>query len=190
MFAKRTKYQHIIWDWNGTLLDDAYLCVEIINEMLRRRNKPQVTHEKYKKEFGFPVSELYVKLGFDTHGESVETLASEFVSEYDRRCHECKLQSGAFRALESWAAMGATQSILSACQQVRLEEGVDVRMQRAQVLLVGDTIHDFEVAEAVGVDCFLIPSGYSTRKRLESCQTTVLDSLDRLFDTMLQKTVR
>ena len=41
------KYRHIIWDWNGTLLDDAWLCVEILNEILRRRNEQPVTHERY-----------------------------------------------------------------------------------------------------------------------------------------------
>ncbi|NUM71929.1 MAG: HAD family hydrolase, partial [Ignavibacteriaceae bacterium] len=28
------KYDHIIWDWNGTLLDDVGLCLEIINGVL------------------------------------------------------------------------------------------------------------------------------------------------------------
>ncbi|MDH5646585.1 MAG: hypothetical protein OEZ01_11285, partial [Candidatus Heimdallarchaeota archaeon] len=32
-----TRYEHIIWDWNGTLLDDAWLCVEIMNSMLAKR---------------------------------------------------------------------------------------------------------------------------------------------------------
>ena len=31
------KYTHIIWDWNGTLLDDAWLCVDVMNGMLGER---------------------------------------------------------------------------------------------------------------------------------------------------------
>ena len=42
------KYRHVIWDWNGTLLDDAWLCVEIINEMLRAH--PDLTIENLPKE--------------------------------------------------------------------------------------------------------------------------------------------
>ncbi|NCY21717.1 HAD family hydrolase, partial [bacterium] len=34
------KYRHLIWDWNGTLLDDAWLCREIMNGQLRRRGLP------------------------------------------------------------------------------------------------------------------------------------------------------
>ena len=26
--------KHVIWDWNGTLIDDAQLCVSIVNEIL------------------------------------------------------------------------------------------------------------------------------------------------------------
>ena len=36
------KYSHILWDWNGTLLDDAWLCVEVMNSMLAERDLPQI----------------------------------------------------------------------------------------------------------------------------------------------------
>ena len=39
--------KHIIWDWNGTLLDDSWLCVESINKSLKKRNLPQIDKEKY-----------------------------------------------------------------------------------------------------------------------------------------------
>ena len=31
-------YKHIIWDWNGTILNDVDLCVELINELLKEHN--------------------------------------------------------------------------------------------------------------------------------------------------------
>ena len=31
------KYKHIVWDWNGTLLDDRWLCIEAINFVLKSR---------------------------------------------------------------------------------------------------------------------------------------------------------
>ena len=34
-------YRHVIWDWNGTLLDDAWLCVEVLNGLLARRRRSQ-----------------------------------------------------------------------------------------------------------------------------------------------------
>ena len=32
------KYKHIIWDWNGTLVDDTWLFVDIMNGVLKNRN--------------------------------------------------------------------------------------------------------------------------------------------------------
>lgn len=119
------KYRHVIWDWNGTLLDDVWLCVEIINEMLAGRGKPPITHERYMKEFAFPVKCFYEKLGFDFAAEPFEMLASEYIGIYDRRCCECRLHDHAEDVLRYCAKMGLEQSILSAYHQQRLERMLD-----------------------------------------------------------------
>ena len=58
-------FTHVIWDWNGTLLDDATACVAAINALLERRLLPQVTHQQYLDIFDFPVRNYYLQLGFD-----------------------------------------------------------------------------------------------------------------------------
>ena len=65
----------VIWDWNGTLLDDAPVCVAAINDMLRERSLPQLSAERYQEIFCFPVSEYYRKAGFDFSKEPFERLA-------------------------------------------------------------------------------------------------------------------
>ena len=45
----------MIWDWNGTLLDDAWLCREIMNGQLRKRGLPVLSVERYEAIFDFPV---------------------------------------------------------------------------------------------------------------------------------------
>ena len=37
MLAIMKNAKHIIWDWNGTLLDDRWLCVESINQALKKK---------------------------------------------------------------------------------------------------------------------------------------------------------
>ena len=203
------KYEHIIWDWNGTLIDDAWLCVEILNKILHQYNKPLTNLERYRTDFSFPVKEYYEDLGFDFSIESFETIAAEYIAEYDARCFECSLQEEAEAVLRSCAEFGVTQSVLSACQQHRLEQmleyynisgyftiiaGLDDhyafgKVEKAKslisqlavpansILLVGDTVHDFEVAKAIGTDCVLIPSGHHSLQKLHSCGVKVLDSL-------------
>ena len=55
----------IIWDWNGTLLDDLDLSLESVNILLEERNLPALSVEKYKDIFCFPIVVYYVKAGFD-----------------------------------------------------------------------------------------------------------------------------
>ena len=207
------KYRHIIWDWNGTLLDDAWLCVEILNETLRRRNKEPVTRERYEQEFCFPVRDFYEKLGFDFSVESFDALADEYIGKYDTRRSECRLHAHAMDVLRHFRDNGFEQSILSAYHQAGLEDvlnffelrplftnvmGLDdfhasskihqgirlieeTRFHRRQVLLIGDTIHDYEVAREVGVDCVLFIGGHNSEQRLQSCGVPVFDSLAQLM---------
>ena len=206
------KYRHVIWDWNGTLLDDAWLCVEILNETLRRRNEQPVTHERYEKEFGFPVRDFYQRLGFDFSVESFEALADEYISKYDERRFECKLQDHAISVLRRCLDRGFIQSILSAYHQTRLEDMLDffdlrplfthvmglddfcangkihqgIRLIEEsgsgprEALLIGDTIHDYEVAQEIGADCVLFVGGHNSKERLQSCGVPVFDSLAQL----------
>lgn len=57
--------KHIIWDWNGTLLDDVGLSLEAINIVLARYNLPPLRKERYLEIFTFPVIEYYRELGFN-----------------------------------------------------------------------------------------------------------------------------
>lgn len=71
------KYKHIIWDWNGTLFYDAWLCVEIINQILRKRVLPVITPEHYQKIFDFPLIEYYRKLPFDFSVEPFAEISND-----------------------------------------------------------------------------------------------------------------
>ena len=116
------RVRHVIWDWNGTLLDDAWLCVEVMSGLLRARSLPPLDAARYQALFRFPVREYYRALGFDFSRESFEIVGTEFIVGYQARQHECRLQSGAFQALEALVQRGIGCSVLSASQQGRLEE--------------------------------------------------------------------
>ncbi|UCG56484.1 MAG: HAD family hydrolase [Phycisphaerales bacterium] len=203
------QYGFIIWDWNGTLLDDARLCLEIVNEMLAARGKRRITYERYQEEFDFPVQQFYQRLGLDFSTQPFDTFASDYITRYDERCLTCNLQDHARDVLQHCQDMGIAQSVLSAYYQAGLERMVDFfnvrhyfaniagldnyhaasKVQRGKwlteqsgvdsdkVLLVGDTVHDHEVAKAIGADCVLIVSGHQLKERLEGCGVPVLESL-------------
>ena len=72
------RYEHVIWDWNGTLFDDTPLCVEIMGGMLAKRGLAPLDEGRYREVFTFPVRDYYARLGFDFGRESFADLAVEF----------------------------------------------------------------------------------------------------------------
>ena len=61
-----SKFRYIMWDWNGTLLDDLKANFDTINKLLSDRNLPEMKSiEEYRSLFCFPVIGFYEKTGFD-----------------------------------------------------------------------------------------------------------------------------
>jgi phosphoglycolate phosphatase len=116
------KYTHIIWDWNGTLLNDNWLCVEVMNSMLASRNLPLLTLDRYRDIFDFPVRDYYLKLGFDFNKESFETVGMEFMIIYNDRQKDCSLHQDALTTLNCLKEKGFPQNILSAREQNELRD--------------------------------------------------------------------
>lgn len=56
---------HIIWDWNGTILNDVDHAVAMMNTLLVEHNLPLIDREYYREIFDFPVLHYYQKLGFN-----------------------------------------------------------------------------------------------------------------------------
>ncbi|MEJ2616368.1 MAG: hypothetical protein P8Z35_15535 [Ignavibacteriaceae bacterium] len=76
------KYKHIIWDWNGTLFDDVELCHNIINGLLIRNEIEEISLQRYREIFDFPVKKYYKTAGLDFNKTSFEILGKQFMDEY------------------------------------------------------------------------------------------------------------
>jgi phosphoglycolate phosphatase len=100
----------IIWDWNGTLLDDVELCVQTINEMLEKRDLQTLSLSGYKDVFSFPVKNYYQKIGFDFRNEPFEIPALEFTERYNDQVIGCQLHEDSFRILSYFHSIGIRQS--------------------------------------------------------------------------------
>lgn len=107
----------IIWDWNGTLLDDVDICVDTINVLLVKYKKKPISKESYKKLFTFPVQNYYSKLGFDFSLENFKKIADEFIFEYNSRLPSCHLFFGVKENLQYFSRSGYRQVIVSAMEQ-------------------------------------------------------------------------
>ena len=118
----------ILWDWNGTLLDDVDLCVDALNRLLAGFGYPQrYDHERYRAIFGFPIEEYYVRAGFDFTKHSFAELAEKYMEDYVPASAACPLADGAIDALEAFKAAGLRQVILSASNLDTLRRQTDER---------------------------------------------------------------
>lgn len=102
--------QHIIWDWNGTLVDDVQASVNAINRMLISRELAPTTMERYRETFGFPVMNYYRTTGFHLEHEDWDALSREY--------HAFFLAESSIRIRPSAA------DVLTACRGAVLSQGV------------------------------------------------------------------
>ena len=193
-------YKHIIWDWNGTLLDDRDICVQSINQVLVNKRLPIITLDNYMSQFTFPVKKFYEKLGINFKIDSFSEISNQFIDFYNIHFKTLKLHKSTNQILNEVKSMDITQSILSAGMQELLDKWImdhnlteffikiigvdnkyahgkinmgikhiyDLEYEEKEVLMIGDTIHDSDVAEQMNVDCILLDHGHVSRDRLKS----------------------
>ncbi len=107
-------YKNIIWDWNGTLLNDLDLCLGIAQNMVTNHRNTPLTLAEYKNAFGFPITGYYEKIGIDLKKESFEVLTDTFVSQYNIGVKKCDLHDGVFTILKQLKHLQKDQYILTA----------------------------------------------------------------------------
>lgn len=118
------RWDALVWDFNGTLVDDVDLALATINRMLSRRGLPAVTRDAYRSIFGFPLSGYYARLGMDLSRETMQGLADEFHEAYLPGLPACDLQEGVREILDLAARTRARQFVLSALEEVELRRAV------------------------------------------------------------------
>lgn len=107
----------VIWDFNGTILDDVDWAAESMNELLRRRQLPTITSATHRRLFQFPVSEYYRELGFDLTTDEHREISDEFHEVYQAGFQHCSLNPGITEALNLLGACGVDQFVLSAAEE-------------------------------------------------------------------------
>jgi phosphoglycolate phosphatase len=205
-------YKHIIWDWNGTLLNDVDFCRRIINRILGENELPELSLEKYREIFTFPVQDYYKTAGLDFSKTSFEAMGKDFIDEYEEKKLSCSLHENAIEVLSTIHQKGINQSVLSAYLHDNLVSilghynltqyfdnviGLDniyagskthlglalvdqLNLPKENILFIGDTLHDAEVAKAMGVKSILIANGHQVKEKLMVNSNFVLDEMTQL----------
>ncbi|MDZ7740314.1 MAG: HAD hydrolase-like protein [Bacteroidota bacterium] len=202
----------IFWDWNGTILNDAELCIDTMNLLLRKRQLPPLTYDKYRQIFTFPVRDYYQKAGFDFSREDFSVPATEFIEIYNQKVPDTGIFENARVLLDFFKGKGFRQYIISAMKWKQLHASVshqglrdyftDVlgirdhfadgkaylaaglmkerKLLPGQVCIIGDTLHDHEIAQSINCECILVAGGHQSGERLRSSGRMLVNDIIQL----------
>jgi len=131
---------------------------------------------------------------------------------YSGKSGGCGLHNNAKHVLDFICQQGIIQSILSASEisnlltqigefdikgyfdeilglsdiyaKSKIDVGLDYisRKNITHALMIGDTVHDYDVAKKLGIDIVLIPNGHQNKKTLLSCNVPVLDDISCVIE--------
>jgi phosphoglycolate phosphatase-like HAD superfamily hydrolase len=116
---------HVVWDWNGTIFNDAELVMSITNDNFQKAGLGPISREKFQAAYRRPVRSFYDDLaGITLSDELWDELNKWFHEEYARRAESVRLANGVEDALAFVAAQNWTQSLLSMYPEIGLLEFV------------------------------------------------------------------
>ena len=118
------KYKYIVFDFNGTIIDDVDLCLDLLNQMLILEGLKTFDVAGYREIFTFPIIEYYKRAGITFKNRSFKEMSEWFVKEYQPRSMKCNLYDGIKETLEELNHLGYKVILLSASQIDNLTEQI------------------------------------------------------------------
>ena len=200
----------ILWDWNGTLLDDVQVSFDCLNDMLRQYHKPEIPAvDDYRAIFRFPVKDYYRLAGIGD--DLFDEVAPLWMADYMAHEGVCQLRQETAETLRAFHQAGFRQVILSASKRENLlgqmarfhilqffdevlgldhiyatsKEGIGrawmerERVDPADCVMIGDTLHDADVARALGVRCILLCEGHQLKSTLQTAGCQVAENMEK-----------
>ena len=198
------KYDTVIWDFNGTILDDLSMCLKIINSILKEHQLPLLTKKTYLEVFRFPIESYYDDIGLTACAPFSE-LAKIFSEQYVNSVAKMACFSDIAPTVKALTKLGIKQVVISASNhELLIQQMKDLKIAEYfeeilgisdiyaagkteiavnwrkinkldRVLWVGDTDHDYEIAKLIRADCVLIARGHVSAERLHKTKALVLD---------------
>ena len=209
--------QYVLWDFNGTLINDVEACLHNMNNLLEKYSKKTIDLKTYRSVFTFPVVEYYKKVGIIESDEEFEPIAHEWMNGYYAMEKDLKVFDDTVDNLEMIHKMGLKQGVLSASSNKQLRRLLDkFRLTRymdhilglddiyakgkveiglefiqqhhlypEEIVLIGDTLHDYEVATKMGIQCILFSGGHQSYETLSRTNCLVVEKIKDIFERKL-----
>ena len=192
------KYDLIAFDWNGTIYDDLQKSVFSINKVLAHYGKKQLPVGQYRRHFTYPIIDYYKTIGLDDVFEEASNIFFEefekhtyhifcagfipFFEKIKGKTRTCILTAGHTNRIKRQKFLSkfpyACVEVYgldddNAVSKIEVAKRMKSDFSAKNILVIGDTLHDLECANAIGADCLLVSTGHNSRERLKSRSNNV-----------------
>lgn len=208
------RYSCIIWDWNGTLADDVEASLKSVNDTLIRRNMPVINLEQYYSYIDTPIIRFYEHL-FDLEQVPMSVLSEEFHAGYRKYFQglhpgaEALLAELQSRGIPQVILSSSNRALIEADTQKlgvrqyfdallgaedfqaasKVQRGIDwIKAQPYDpetMVMIGDSLHDYEASQAMGTKCILFTGGHQAEQDLRRAGVPLAHDFDELRQMLL-----
>ena len=120
------RVSHVVWDWNGTLLDDNQVVLAAVNEVCAGFGRTELSWSEWQAAYARPMRVSYEQILARVLDEEEWARVDKLYHErYDALLHTCGLAAGVTDALRQWNESGRTQSLLSMWFHARLTPTIE-----------------------------------------------------------------
>ena len=174
-------------------------------------DRPPLTKEEYLQIFTFPVKQYYENVGFDWQKYSYEEVGKYWFDWYCALKDEYKLHDGVIDILKLSKKMGYQNILLSASHldallvqldDLKIREYFDEVLAIDNIyagskldvalnwikdknpedcLMLGDSLHDLDVAKKMNVRCILVAKGHQAKDILLKNHDEVVDDIKEVI---------
>ncbi len=211
-------YSVVLWDWNGTIFDDVELCYNIYQEFVRKYSLQHLSISEYRANYCFPLLNFLKRCGFKgdfyelahdfkvSYEQGICSCSLQpGVTEFIEQLHANGVEQHVISAHNSEDLMFMVDSfnLTHYFSSVNgLADGYGVTklnlaktvahsnsLHDKDTLFIGDTLHDYDVAQSIGSDTWLIARGHVSHERLAQCDNartfSSLNGIASQFDLVI-----
>ena len=203
---------HIIWDFNGTVLDDVHMAVAAVNDMLISRGLETTNLEVYKNTLTMPLTEYYKTVGI--YCDDIAGLSVEFRGFCAKHPELAKIADGVKEVIAYAKEKGITNVLMSSLYHPHLIEEVEKysvadwfdeiiglsdrnlgskqnnaleyierhKLNANNILFIGDIISDSQMAKSVGGQTILISNGHMSYERCKKQTENTYENIREVIE--------
>lgn len=202
------KTSAIIWDFNGTIVDDVTASLKSVNGILQKRSLPLININQYYSYIDTPIIKFYENI-LDLKKEDFEIISKEFSYGYNKHMVKDCLMENVEKVLEYAKELGIEQYLLSSSNEELVKKAVETlgvskffkvisgaknhraeskiargnrliaenKLDTDQLLIVGDTLHDYIFAKEIKSQCILTTKGHQGIEQFKGTSATIVEDL-------------